>query len=561
MKKTTTLIGICAAIAAMMTCAGRSIAAEDSSEPIPAPGGQHSDRHLHARVGFDFSLWNDAPIQTDGLEKSFYTFAKDYSREATGSVNFAGRDPIENIFSMAYEPDLWLDEPILKIKYPALQKVFGGGHPHVSFLDIEKKRGEWLPLIENSKEIKTEMDKLFSQLNLVFDLQNADELRSSVSEKLLIVPTVDFKGEKTVWKTVDQLSSWTKDKTPAEQKVIEGFNSARTAFLTDDAAGFNKSSAEMVAALQSLDTPTFKPAWKFRLDRWDSQVGLFKIAGWTYLLAAMVFLVSYVSGQKLVPRVASTALGLGVALHVSALVIRGVLAGRTPVANLFESAVFIIGMMTTLSLIISLYYRTRVVGLAGATLGAFFMGIANNIPLGYGRKILPLIDALQSYWLNIHVTAMLTSYACFGLAFFVAASYVVRALVMRGRPGFVAADDPVLQYLDSLNFRIITIGVPILTGGVILGAVWASEAWGRPWGFDPKETAAAMTWMVYVLYLHCRLFLGWRGMRGILLSILGFGAVVFTYLGVSFFLPGLHSYVEKDGVSFFDFIKKIIPGK
>ncbi|MBI3734917.1 cytochrome c biogenesis protein CcsA [Candidatus Sumerlaeota bacterium] len=186
------------------------------------------------------------------------------------------------------------------------------------------------------------------------------------------------------------------------------------------------------------------------------------------------------------------------------------------------------------------------------------------------------MDALQSYWLRIHVTSMLTSYAFFSLAFFTAGAWVLRRwYLVAAAPRMVTAgaggpsgsvsmkvdpsEDQMLQYLDGLTFRIITIGFPILTGGVILGAVWASEAWGRPWGFDPKETAAAITWMIYAIYLHCRLFLGWRGSRGIWLSILGFGAVVFTYLGVSFFLPGLHSYVS-EGVSFKDFLKGIIPG-
>jgi cytochrome c-type biogenesis protein CcsB len=314
-----------------------------------------------------------------------------------------------------------------------------------------------------------------------------------------------------------------------------------------------------VAALKALDVPTFKPDWKFGLDRWESRVQLFRISGWVYLISALFFTFSYLAGRQVVSVVATATLTAGAALHVAALIVRGILAERTPVANLFEASVFIIAAMTVLSIIIALYYKTKLVGLAGATLGAFFMGIANAIPLHYGRKIMPLIDALQSYWLHIHVTSMLISYAFFALSFFISGAYVVRKLLLRRVTGASLAEDTTLKYLDALNFRIITIGFPVLTAGVILGAVWAAEAWGRPWAFDPKETAAAITWMIYALYLHCRLFLGWKGSRGIWLSILGFAAVVFTYLGVSFFLPGLHSYVS-DGVSFTQFLKRLIPG-
>lgn len=528
------------------------------------PGDGHAHDAVHARPGFDFSVWEAVPIQTDGLEKTLYTFSKDLMREATGKVQYGDRHPIENVFSMAFEPEMWVTEPLLKVRHPKLKEVFGGGkHPRISFLQLEQHRDQWVPLAQGAKDIETELNNMLQKLSLIFDLNSNETLNSAVASKLLIVPAVDFRGDKTEWKTVDQMAMWTKAKSQSEEDLVNAYNRARVAFLAEDAAAFNQASAEAVAALNALDVPTFKPAWKFKLDRWDSKVGLFNIAAWVYLLSALIFMGSYLSGKqktsKIVTVAATSTLALGAVIHIAALTVRGILAGRTPVANLFESAVFIIGCMTVLALVFSLYYKTRIPGLAGAALGAFFMGIANNIPLHYGGKVLPLIDALQSYWLHIHVTMMLASYACFALAFFVAGAYVVRALLMRAKPGFVAADDSILQYLDSLNFRIITVGLPLLTGGVILGAVWAAEAWGRPWAFDPKETAAAMTWMVYVIYLHCRLFLGWRGMRGILLSILGFVAVLFTYLGVSFFLPGLHSYVS-DGMSFGDFLKKIIPG-
>src|SRR5690606_40417647 len=102
---------------------------------------------------------------------------------------------------------------------------------------------------------------------------------------------------------------------------------------------------------------------------------------------------------------------------------------------------------------------------------------------------------------------------------------------------------PSLEDLDVFNYKIIAVGFPLLTLGIILGAVWAATAWNRPWGFDPKETWSAITWLIYAIYLHVRYMAGWGGRSSAIISIIGFLAVLFTYLGVNYLLPGLHSYV------------------
>lgn len=539
---------------------------EGHGAPAHGPGDGHDhsfDGTVKPRPNFDYSHWEGIPIQEGGLEKSFLTFARDFVKEVTGRANYGGRSPIENYLSMAFEPEAWAREPILKVRHPALKRLYPeSDHGRISPLQLDEKRENWSKLIEgpDGKAIEKELGKLYFLTDQIYGNEMLDPPGPSALERMKIVPAANFRGDPEVWRTVDELRLQVKAKGTAELKLIEGFNAARDAFYRRDAAAFQAASAQLRGALPSLPVQPSWPDWKFSLSRVDTKLGLFRVAGWTYLVAALVFLGSYLAGRRVFVILAGSLLGTGAALHLAALVIRGVLAGRNPVSNLFESAMFIIAGMTVFSLVISTYYRTRVVGLGGAALGAFFMGIANNMPLQYGEKILPLIDALQSYWLNIHVTAMLLSYAFFATAFFVELAYLGRMMLMRRRPGFDVANDETLQYLDSLNFRIITIGVPILTGGVILGAVWAAEAWGRPWAFDPKETASAITWMIYAFYLHARLFLGWRGPTGIWLSVLGFAAVVFTYLGVSFFLPGLHSYVSEDGVSFGEFLRKLIPG-
>src|SRR5690606_5088252 len=136
-------------------------------------------------------------------------------------------------------------------------------------------------------------------------------------------------------------------------------------------------------------------------------------------------------------------------------------------------------------------------------------------------------------------------YSAFALSFFVAILYLLKDGVLGGDAGknLLARQLPSLRTLDVFNYRIIAIGFPLLTLGIVLGAVWAATAWGRPWGFDPKETWSAITWLIYAVYLHMRYMAGWGGRSSAIISIIGFLAVLFTYLGVNYLLPGLHSYV------------------
>jgi cytochrome c-type biogenesis protein CcsB len=135
------------------------------------------------------------------------------------------------------------------------------------------------------------------------------------------------------------------------------------------------------------------------------------------------------------------------------------------------------------------------------------------------------------------------SYSAFALSFLISLTYLFkRATGGDGSGARWVQRLPSLDTLDSFNYQIVAIGFPLLTVGIFTGAVWAATAWGRPWAFDPKETWSAVTWLVYGIFLHTRLLAGWKGSRSAVLGVIGFAAVLFTYLGVNYLLPGLHSY-------------------
>ncbi len=213
--------------------------------------------------------------------------------------------------------------------------------------------------------------------------------------------------------------------------------------------------------------------------------------------------------------------------------------GRIPVTNLYESLVFFAWSVNLFYLLVEWKYRNR-------TLGAFVIPIAFGTMLfafTNESSIQPLVPALQSYWLHAHVITCFVGYAAFAVSAGVAVMYLMKAKrEERKVTGGVAALFPSTRVLDDLIYKSIIWGFPFLTAGIITGAAWANYAWGTYWSWDPKETWSLIVWLVYAAFLHARVTRGWHGRRAAILSIVGFLATIFCYLGVNLVLSGLHSY-------------------
>jgi cytochrome c-type biogenesis protein CcsB len=213
--------------------------------------------------------------------------------------------------------------------------------------------------------------------------------------------------------------------------------------------------------------------------------------------------------------------------------------GHAPLSNLYESLVFFAWTVIAIYLLIERRYGTRIFGAFVTPLAFLAMAYASFSP-GISSRIQPLLPALKSNWLIAHVVACFIGYAAFAIAFGISVMYLMKQDGKRGAKGFLSRF-PKSDELDDLNHRMILFGFLFLSAGIITGAVWANSAWGRYWGWDPKETWSLITWFVYATLLHARLMHGWQGKRVAYLSMIGFAAVLFTYFGVNL-LPGLHSY-------------------
>ncbi|MBM4329001.1 MAG: c-type cytochrome biogenesis protein CcsB [Deltaproteobacteria bacterium] len=206
--------------------------------------------------------------------------------------------------------------------------------------------------------------------------------------------------------------------------------------------------------------------------------------------------------------------------------------GHAPLSNLYESLVFF-AWAIGLALILAHYrFRAGAILLLGLPMTVLVMAYTFLLD----PEIKPLIPALQSNWLVAHVVTCFLGYAGFAVSF-VAAILVL----LSDSSSSLAKRLPATRILDEIVYKSVLVGLPMLTLGIVTGAAWADYAWGSYWSWDPKETWSLITWMVYSAFLHARLARGWSGAKAAMLSVIGFGAVMFTYFGVNY-LPGLHSY-------------------
>jgi len=220
--------------------------------------------------------------------------------------------------------------------------------------------------------------------------------------------------------------------------------------------------------------------------------------------------------------------------------------GHIPVSNLYE--VFILFAVVTA--LLYLYYEKRyeIRALGGFVLLVISAAVAFLLWYAFGRgahEIQPLVPALQSYWMKLHVPTNFIGYGAFALAAMVGIAYLLRHRQERTNPGGTLATHlPRLELLDDVMYKAIALGFAFFTIATILGAMWAAEAWGGYWSWDPKETWALIVWLNYAAWLHMRLTKGWRGAPMAWWAIIGLLVTLFAFIGVNMFLSGLHSYGE-----------------
>ena len=200
---------------------------------------------------------------------------------------------------------------------------------------------------------------------------------------------------------------------------------------------------------------------------------------------------------------------------------------RMPFTNLSESLVFLAWVLVAIYLVMERSYRITALGAFAAVVGLCLTVAGTALPRSVNTALLP---ALRSHWSAIHIVSCLISYACLILAFGAALCYVIQEyLLKKKRITVLHRRLPSLDVADRLAYKMVSLAFPMLTLGIITGALWAQSAWGRYWGWDPKETWSLITWLVYAAYLHVRIVSRWRGKWASRLLVAGFVSIVATY--------------------------------
>ena len=237
---------------------------------------------------------------------------------------------------------------------------------------------------------------------------------------------------------------------------------------------------------------------------------------------------------------------VGLAMHLAAILTRGLAEHRVPWGNMYEFITAITFMAVLVLVAAAIRFRAHYLGLF--VLLPVVLALALDVTVIY-TPAGNLVPALNSYWIEIHVTAMIIATGLYIVGAVVTVLYLIadrnerRALAgLPSRTAGLMAHLPATNILDRLSYRSILFAFPVWTFGVIAGAIWADHAWGRYWGWDPKETWSFITWVVYAGFLHARATGGWRGRKAAYIHLIGFGCLLFNLVGINLWITGLHSY-------------------
>lgn len=492
--------------------------------------------------------WGRMQIQCPtGRIEPVDTYTDKLLRKIYRSDTFEGLSSEQVIIGFLMNPSYWGNIPFIRQTNKELPQAYSLPEgKYIRFFDVFSEDGSYLisdavdkaysrPAAERSR-LEKDLLKLDEKINILYSLQQGKMFA------LFPLPG-DTSGK---WYSPgDDLSVYSGKDSLFVSKIMpwylgEASDALRTG--TWESAGEVLSMMNVYQQKQSAI-----PLLTEKQVSWELFYNKARLFFWSAMgyMAVGLLLLIFVVGQLLKPRrwvktVIIPLVALVVLiflLHTSGIGIRWYISGRAPWANAYESMIYVAWATALAGL---LFIKRSFMTLA---LAAFFAGIILFVAnLNFmDPEITPLVPVLKSYWLMIHVAVITASYGFFGISFLL--GLLTLAFMSAGSPSKVALLQPHIHELRIINEMSLHIGLYLLTAGIFLGAVWANESWGRYWGWDPKETWALITMVVYAFILHARFLPALRSDYAFsVMSVLGLASVLMTYFGVNYYLSGLHSY-------------------
>ncbi|MCB2213217.1 cytochrome c biogenesis protein CcsA [bacterium] len=472
-------------------------------------------------------------IQSGGRVRTFDAWARDVVHDITGKHTWKGEDPTETVLRWMSDTQAAYVEDVFPLVHEPLRAMIGldGSDPTLFSMETLVNNDALVRIAEQSQEataagrdMTVEQGKAASVFNRVSVLHGL-----LTRDKVMLIPP--FEGEQ-VWRSVNSIMA---DSTAPGATVALAWTGLMEAYKRDNAEMVERSARVLNEELNAwygddVDTAHLKAELLYRkIDPWS-------IAKWLYVAAILMAIATTFVKKPWIEMTPRLMLLLGFLVHTGGLALRWYIAQRAPWSNMYESITTAAWGAVLFGLFKYRGAAAKIIAPSAAFVGFSSLFIAAHHSLD--PSINPLVPALQSYWLNIHVIVILLGYASATFAAVLGHVWIVNDTF---RP---RAAKKMLGGVYNAIYRMFQLSVLFLIVGILLGSVWAHSAWGRYWGWDPKETWALITWIYYLGLIHAG-YAGRLRERGMAVaSVVGFLLVLMTYYGVNYFLSGLHTYAS-----------------
>ncbi len=551
---------------------------------------QQDRRAFHAGVQLDELRL--LAVQHRDQVKILDSWARQSLSKIRNRQSIDGDDPLYTALDMTFRPEAWFKRDIIYIQAVPIRHqlaaLIGKNEPKAA--EAILKTGLVSPRFLMREEISGHLQRMAMDTRIAPSVNKVfvsfDAFQSLPASLNLLPPPAN--EHSTPWRHPVDL----RGKTMKDPEAIKSLNidTAKVAGYTDeqalriyiatqelaegwqgnDVALANKGIAGFVEALPLVNPAEYPGPVKREVELYYNKTFYGTVLNvFLYLFAMTLFLLTAIGISQRLWYIAMPVFTLAVIVHLAAMGIRWWLAGRIPIQNQFESVLGAAAAGCVIGWGLEMWKHKGFFGLAFSFVGFLAMTACFASPYVFGHDlggpIGKVAGILSDFWLYVHVNIVIASYALIGASFLLGAVYLGTRIwhwinpveegalanggAYRGAEPAAAPASGILtqrrslrESLDGANMVILQMAFWFLGIGIICGAVWADHSWGRPWGWDPKETFALVTWIVYLIIVHIRFVTGERATVTAILSVVGFAVMLFNWIGVNFFLAGLHSY-------------------
>jgi cytochrome c-type biogenesis protein CcsB len=484
-----------------------------------------------------------------GRMKPLNTLDHEIVNKLSGKSSMFGMNSDQIVLGMLTRPEIWRNVRIIKIKTPKLKKVLGidPSRKYLAFAEVFDKEGRYKLAQEAQRASMTnpnergtferEIIKLDEKLNISYLVYNGNLFR--------IFPQQNADDNNRWYNPLEAINSFKGDNQVAIEALVRGFINS----VINENWELSDKFIDMIIKYQTkVGSEVMPPQSQIDNEILFNKLSLFPKLTVAYIILGLIMLIAafiIVFNPKIKPKKATfiffILLSILFAFHTFGMGFRWIISGHAPWSDTYESLLYISWSAVFAAVI---FFRKSLLALsAGVIVAGIFMFTAHLTSID--PQITNLVPVLKSYWLTIHVSVLTASYGFFGLGAILGFMSLIMFIFRKNRPHM----DENIKYITAINEIALIIGLSAITIGNFLGGVWANESWGRYWGWDPKETWAYVSIVVYAIVVHTRFIKALNNPFAFsVASLLAFSTILMTYFGVNFYLSGMHSYATGDPV-------------